>query len=74
MKSNGRNIQIEGLRGLSALMIVLYHVFPRYASLFLGQPQGWTKHIGSMGSSLFLLISAYFTEQSAFPDREIVRQ
>lgn len=55
-----KNLQIEGLRGCCVLIVVLYHVFCRYAQEYLDGNIPWMQHWGSFGVTVFLMISAFF--------------
>lgn len=55
-----RNMQIEGLRGLSILIIVIYHCVCRYRELFMNSSIVWMKDWGSFGVGIFLMISCWF--------------
>lgn len=55
-----RNIQIEGLRGIAILFVIIYHVFDRYQQIYLKQEIKFLNHWGSFGVTVFFMISAYF--------------
>ena len=55
-----KNMQIEGLRGISVIIIVLYHVFYRYQQIYLNNEIVSMQYWGSFGVTLFLIISSYF--------------
>lgn len=55
-----RNMQIEGLRGVSIVLIVLYHVVNRYQQLFLDRSIRFMNSWGTFGVTAFFMISAYF--------------
>lgn len=57
-----RNMQIEGLRGVAILMILIFHVFYRYQQIYSGNGSeyNWLKDWGSFGVCIFLLISCYY--------------
>ena len=56
-----KNMQIEGLRGLACLMIVLFHIFYQYNVFCLGQDGPWLlKHWGEFGVGVFIFISGYY--------------
>lgn len=59
---------IEGLRGITVSMIVLFHVIYRYQQLYI-QDQVMSDYLGiskwgEIGVSIFLMISAYFLIES----------
>ena len=58
----GKNLQIEGLRGLSTLPIVLYHLFCRYQEIYLGRYQNhlWLESLAIFGMIAFVIMSSYF--------------
>ena len=55
-----KNLQIEGLRGFSIILIVTYHVFCRFAQLYRNTDIFWMKSFGSFGVGVFFIISAFF--------------
>ncbi|RGW14007.1 acyltransferase [Ruminococcus sp. AF13-28] len=55
-----RNKQIDGLRGVTIILIVLFHLFCRYREIYCGYTIWYLKWIGNFGNSIFLLISSYF--------------
>jgi len=55
-----RNKQIDGLRGMTILLIVVYHIFCRYRELFFGDSVPVICYFGTFGNCVFLLISSYF--------------
>ena len=55
-----KNLQVEGIRGITILMIVLFHIFCRYQQIYYDTEIVWMKYWGSFGVTIFLLISAYF--------------
>ena len=57
---HARNLQIEGLRGISILIIVIFHIFDRYQQLYLGREIKWMNYWGSLGVTSFFLISGLF--------------
>lgn len=54
MKS--RNQQVDGLRGITVLMIVFYHLICRYSELYLDKSIYFLNQWGKFGVSIFLLI------------------
>ena len=58
-----KNMQIEGLRGITCLIIVLYHIVYRYQELY-EEPSNILvtimKHWGNFGVAIFMIISAYY--------------
>lgn len=58
--NNSRNVQIEGLRGASTLLIIIYHMFNRYQQIYLDKSISWMNHLGSFGVAIFFSISFYF--------------
>lgn len=63
MSSQERNAQIDGLRGIMCLLIVLYHLVFRYQQLY-GDPEVHPflliQYWGRFGVAVFFAISAYF--------------
>ena len=55
-----KNLQVEGIRGITILMIVLFHIFCRYQEIYYDTEIVWMKYWGSFGVTVFLLISSYF--------------
>lgn len=56
-----KNMQIEGLRGVACLMIVLFHIFYQY-DVFVLEQEGFflLKHWGEFGVGIFIFISGFF--------------
>jgi peptidoglycan/LPS O-acetylase OafA/YrhL len=61
-----RNLQIEGLRAIAMLCVVLFHFCCRFQSIYMnnhgGLPYPFTL-LGNFGVGIFFLISGYFFEQ-----------
>lgn len=55
-----RNRQIDGLRGVTIFLIVIFHLFCRYREIYCGYTIWYIKWMGNFGNSIFLLISSYF--------------
>ncbi len=52
--------QVDGLRGLLALMIVFFHIFCRYDQLYCETTIPFMENWGTYGVSVFFVISGYF--------------
>lgn len=52
-----RNMQIEGLRGVAILMILIFHAFYRYQQIYSGNgiEYNWLKDWGSFGVCIFFI-------------------
>lgn len=72
MKS--RNKQIDGLRGITVLMIVLYHLIFRYSELYLDKSIFFINQWGKIGVSIFLLISSYYSISSRQNKHSILKK
>ena len=59
-KNRKRNLQIEGLRGISILIILIYHLIDQYQQIYLETSVPWMDMWGTLGTTAFLMISAYF--------------
>lgn len=57
---NKRNLQVDGLRGIMALMIVIFHLFCRYLQIYREENIRWMSFWGSLGVTVFIIISGYF--------------
>lgn len=55
-----RNKQIDGLRGMTIFLIVIFHLFCRYNEIYNGYSIWYLRWLGNFGNSIFLLISSYF--------------
>ena len=55
-----RNLQVEGLRGLAILIVVVYHTFCRYQQIFMDSNIVWMQDFGTFGVGIFLLITCFF--------------
>ena len=55
-----RNLQVEGLRGLAILIVVVYHTFCRYQQIFMGSNIAWMQDFGTFGVGIFLFISCFY--------------
>lgn len=62
LKSNTQdfNYEIEGLRGLAIITIVIYHIVCRFNSIYLNHEIGFMHDWGALGVAVFLLISSYY--------------
>lgn len=57
-----RNKQIDGLRGISMLMVVTYHLFFRYGELYLEEVPSFLliNRWGAISTTIFFVISGYY--------------
>lgn len=73
-----KNMQIEGLRGLGCLIIVLFHVFYQYNVCCLKKDGPWPlKHWGEFGVAIFIFISGYYLidfEKEGFSFSEFLKK
>lgn len=71
-----KNLQIEGLRGITILIIVIYHLFCRYLQIYHMSDVYVLHYWGSFGVIIFFLISTYFLgkEESEFSLRQYFRK
>ena len=53
------NMQLEGLRGLTIIFIVLYHVFCRYLQIYCDKDIVFMNRWGRIGVAIFLVVSGY---------------
>ena len=58
----GKNInyQIEGLRGISIMIVLLYHLIDRFQQIYFGRNIRAMDFWGSFGVTIFLIISGFF--------------
>lgn len=63
--SKNRNLQIEGLRGLTILIVMIYHIFYRYFQLYSDAKIDALQYWGSIGVMIFFMISAYYLGSEA---------
>lgn len=60
MKTNNRILELDALRGLAALSVVLYHYTTRYFKLFDPKFENYFEfNYGNMGVELFFILSGY---------------
>lgn len=58
--SAGRLVQLDALRGVAAMAVVLYHLSTRYNELFApAVPASWSLPDGHLGVNLFFIISGF---------------
>ena len=55
-----RNRKIDGLRGVTAILIVCLHLFGRYAQIYLEADLPLVRFLARSGVIIFLLISSYY--------------
>lgn len=55
-----RNIQIDGLRGIAILAVVIYHIFCRYKQIYMDCTVEWMECFGASAVNLFFLMSGFF--------------
>lgn len=60
-----RNLQIEGLRGLAAIFVVIYHFACRFQELYCSRTVPVIENWGAVGVIIFLMLSAYFNSNNA---------
>ncbi len=62
MQNTKRNLNIEGLRGIGLLMVVVFHLFFRYQELYVDTSLSFFgfDSLGFLGVCIFLLFSSYF--------------
>ena len=63
-KRTKKNTQIEGLRGIAILIIVAFHIFDRFQQIYFDRSILWMNNFGTLGTTIFLLISAFFLVHS----------
>lgn len=63
-KKTKKNTQIEGLRGIAILIIVIFHIFDRFQQIYFERSIVWMNNFGTFGTTIFLLISAFFLMSS----------
>lgn len=55
-----RNKQIDGVRGITAIIILVFHLFCRYLQIYENANINWMAQWGTFGVTVFILISGYF--------------
>lgn len=65
-KTKCRNKQIESLRGLAVFLILVYHMYCRFAQLYLNTNYLILQYFGSLGTSFFLIITCFYLGNSVF--------
>ncbi len=59
-RATARLTQIDGLRAIAALTVVLYHYTSRYDAIFVHVPaMQWSVPLGSMGVRLLFVVSGF---------------
>ncbi|WP_050641987.1 MULTISPECIES: acyltransferase [Clostridia] len=59
-----RNKQIDGLRAVMILMIVIFHLTCRFQQLYTNSDIPFVKYWGGIGALVFLMISSYFAAET----------
>lgn len=63
---NKRMIQIDNLRGYSAILIAVFHIFFRYLQIYhLGDEPKWMMHFGDVGICVFIVVTGFFLKSSS---------
>ena len=59
-----KNQQIQGLRGFSILLVMIYHFFVRYQQIYVEgySNTSFVRNFGRIGVFIFLLISGYYLD------------
>ncbi|TWT74683.1 Acyltransferase family protein [Posidoniimonas polymericola] len=58
--STGRILELDALRGLAAVAVVLFHFTTRFEALFgRATPLGWSVSLGEYGVDLFFMLSGF---------------
>ena len=61
-----RNDQIDNLRGYSALLIAVFHIFYRYLQIYHpGMEPGWMMYFGDVGICIFIIVTGFFLKASS---------
>lgn len=62
MQKQEKNLNIEGLRGIALLLVVIFHVFIRYRQLYVDETLSIPvfNNLGFFGVCIFLILSSYF--------------
>ena len=56
-----RMIQIDNLRGFTAILIAVFHIFFRYNQIYHpGMEPTWMQYFGDLGNHIFIIISGFF--------------
>lgn len=58
--SSKRNKQIDGLRGIACIIILIFHLFCRYLQIYEESNIEWMAQWGTFGVIVFIIISGYF--------------
>lgn len=60
MSFREKNLQIEGLRGIAIMLVVIYHLIDRFQQIYLNYEIMIMNFWGSFGVTIFLIISGCF--------------
>lgn len=55
-----RNSQIDGLRGITILLIAIFHFFSRFNEIYFNEKSVYIHWLGNFGNCIFFLISSFF--------------
>lgn len=77
LPGGGRNNQVEALRVLGAILVVVFHVFYRYNQIYFSDMDfinkySWCSNFGTLGVLIFILISTWYLVDKPLGSKSVI--